>query len=185
MPPKKVSPVVRNCRGKISRFQKSIQSSLDSAQELFKKDALSPEDISKLSAVHTYLESDVKAYDDACVKLASILDPSTLESSDEAESDALLEFLFEAREVLKKVKFATQALPRQTSPDSKPSESERLTAELCCQMKDLLSIHKDTQMHTRGGGRSFVMVRPKGEGMGPPKGVPKRGGPGGLPRENF
>ena len=25
----------------------------------------------------------------------------------------------------------------------------------------------------RGGGRSFVMVRPKGEGMGPPKGVPK------------
>ena len=149
MPPKKVPPVVRNCRGKISRFQKSIQSSLDSAQELFKKDALSPEDISKLSAVHTYLESDVKAYDDACVKLASILDPSTLESSDEAESDALLEFLFEAREVLKKVKFATQALPRQTSPDSKPSESERLTAELCCQMKDLLSIHKDTQMHTR------------------------------------
>ena len=149
MPPKKVSPVVRNCRGKISRFQKSIQSSLDSAQELFKKDALSPEDISKLSAVHTYLESDVKAYDDACVKLASILDPSTVESSDEAESDALLEFLFEAREVLKKVKFATQALPRQTSPDSKPSESERLTAELCCQMKDLLSIHKDTQMHTR------------------------------------
>ena len=149
MPPKKVSPVVRNCRGKISRFQKSIQSSLDSAQELLKKDALSPEDISKLSAVHTYLESDVKAYDDACVNLASILDPSTLESSDEAESDALLEFLFEAREVLKKVKFATQALPRQTSPDSKPSESERLTAELCCQMKDLLSIHKDTQMHTR------------------------------------
>ena len=29
------------------------------------------------------------------------------------------------------------------------------------------------------------MVRPKGEGMGPPKGVPKRGGPGGLPGKKF
>ena len=38
----------------------------------------------------------------------------------------------------------------------------------------------------RGGGRSFVMVRPKGEGMGPPKGVPKRGGgPGASPGKSF
>ena len=33
----------------------------------------------------------------------------------------------------------------------------------------------------RGGGRSFVTVRPKGEGMGPPKGVPKRGSGGSPP----
>ena len=36
----------------------------------------------------------------------------------------------------------------------------------------------------RGGGRSFVMVRPKGEGMGHPEGGPQMGVRG-PPRENF
>ena len=48
---------------------------------------------------------------------------------------------------------------------------------------DYLEVRKLTPC--RGGGRSFVMVRPKGEGMGPPKGVPKRGVRGTSPGKIF
>ena len=102
----------------------------------------------KLSELIDSLEIDLRAFDDACDRVADSLDPSALESSDEREEQENLDFQFEVQDILKRLKSVVKQLDRkvlQSSPDAQRAQADGVTAQLQQQMQQLMSMHIDTQ----------------------------------------
>ncbi|XP_065191904.1 uncharacterized protein LOC135822994 [Sycon ciliatum] len=165
MPPKKASSAdapnpasTKRYRGKILRLRKSIQQCLDDGNALL-SGAPSSATAEKLSETCASLESDVVAFDEVCELLSNCVDSSALESSDEAackqEADDNLDFQFEAMSVIKKLKFRISQLKSaadcQTSPESSTNKSDddSVVKLMQSQMKELLTIHRQTQEQTQ------------------------------------
>ena len=110
---------------RITRQQKVISTELNAAEQLAGKlndtgddDLITPNDQAKLSSFFVSLESNFKAYDEFCDRLAETLDRETLESSEEIQS--CTEFIFSARDRVAAIKMTTTLPPISSAVKAEP-----------------------------------------------------------------
>ena len=141
-------------RSRVTRQQKVISTELDAAEQLAGKlndtgddDLITPNDQAKLSSFFVSLESNFKAYDEFCDRLAGTLDRETLESSEEIQS--CTEFIFSARDRVAAIKMTTTLPPISSAVKAEPDMYPSPISDLHQQMSELIQLNKETHNQTQ------------------------------------